>query len=94
MLAYVNNLECMPGSILYNGTCYYFSRKKEKLSWTNAERFCRKLPLNTSFLTIENDHQYEMLKKEVIRLRDKEQPEDQLVFYIGFRFLISKSTRN
>jgi hypothetical protein len=80
----------MPGSVLYNGTCYYFTRSKEKLSWINAERFCRKLPLNASFLTIENDHQYEMLKKEVIRLRDKENPEDQLVFYIGFRFLISK----
>lgn len=84
-------IECMPGSFFYNGTCIYFSRRKERLSWLHAERFCRKLPLNTSFLTIQNDHQYESLKNEIIKLREKENPNDQLVFYIGFRFFSSKT---
>jgi hypothetical protein len=82
--------ECMPGSVFYNGTCIYFSNKREKLSWLHAERFCRKLPLETTFLVIKNDHQYEMLKREIIKIAQKENPIDQLVFYIGYRFYSSK----
>jgi hypothetical protein len=80
----------MPGSVFYNGSCFYFASKKQRLSWIHAERFCRKLPLNTSFLTIQNDHQYNMLKNHIMTLREKENPSDQLVFYIGFKFVSSK----
>lgn len=84
--------ECMPGSIFYNGTCIYFSSKHQKLSWLHAERFCRRLPLETTYLTIKNDHEFEVLKREIIRIAQKEDPVDQLVFYIGFRFYESKCT--
>ena len=79
----------MPGSVFYNGTCIYFSNKRQKLSWLHAERFCRKLPLDTTFLTIRNDHEFEMLKREIIKIAQKEKPTDQLVFYVGFRFYSS-----
>ena len=81
----------MPGSVFYNGSCFYFSSKRQKLSWLHAERFCRKLPLNTSFLTVKNDHQYDMLRNEIMRIRTKESPVDQLVFYIGFRYMSGQS---
>ena len=80
------NLDCMPNSLFYNGTCIYISRKIEKLSWKHAERFCRKLPLNTSFATIDNEHKLEFLKREILKLREVEKPTDQLVFYIGFNY--------
>lgn len=82
--------ECMPGSVFYNGTCIYFSSRRQKLSWLHAERFCRRLPLETTFLTVKNDHEFEMLKREIIKIAQKENPVDQLVFYIGFRFYESK----
>jgi hypothetical protein len=78
--------ECMPGSIFYNGTCIYFSSKHQKLSWLHAERFCRRLPLDTTYLTIKNDHEFEVLKREIVRIAQTENPIDQLVFYVGFRF--------
>ena len=80
------NLECMPNSLFYNGTCIYISRKREKLSWKHAERFCRKLPLNTSFLILENEHKLDFLRREIHKLREIEHPNDQLVFSIGFNY--------
>lgn len=80
------NIICMPRSVPYNGTCIYISGKREKLSWKNAERFCRKLPFNTSLLKIENDHKYEFIHNQIIKLRQKENPIDQLVFLIGFNY--------
>ena len=82
--------ECMPGSVFYNGTCIYFSSKRQKLSWLHAERFCRKFPVETTFLVIKNDHEYEMLRREIIRIAHKENPADPLVFYVGFRYYSSK----
>ena len=76
----------MPGSVFYNGTCIFVSSKRQKLSWIHAERFCRKLPLNTSFLLFENNHKFEFIRNEMIRLRERENPIDQLVFYVGFRY--------
>ena len=80
------NLECMPQSVFYNGTCIYISSKHQKLSWKHAERFCRKLPLNTSFVVIQNEHKYKFLLKELIKIREKEKPTDQIVFYVGFNY--------
>lgn len=74
----------MTGSYEYNGTCIYFSQKTEKLSWLGAEKFCRKLPLNTSFLKIENDHHLEFLRRIMVKIKEKENPQDQLVFLVGF----------
>lgn len=81
---------CMPGSVFYNGTCIFISSKRQKLSWIHAERFCRKLPLNTSFLLFENNHKYDFIRNEIIKLRERENPIDQLVFYVGFRYQNSK----
>jgi hypothetical protein len=75
----------MPGSYAYNGTCIYFSTTNQKLSWIQAERFCKSLPLNTSFLIIQNDHQYEFIRRKLIKLKEKENPIDNLMFYIGFK---------
>ncbi len=75
--------DCMPGSYAYNGTCIYFSTTNQKLSWIQAERFCKSLPLNTSFLIIQNEHQYEFIRRKLIKLKEKENPIDQLVFLIG-----------
>jgi hypothetical protein len=79
----------MPNSVFYNGTCIYISGRKEKLSWVHAERFCRRLPLNTTFAIFQNDHKYEFVRKEIAKLREKENPSDQLVFYVGFKNLKS-----
>lgn len=80
------NLECMPQSIFYNGTCIYISSKHQKLSWKHAERFCRKLPLNTTFLVIQNEHKYQFIRRAIVKMREKEKPSDQLVFYAGFNY--------
>ena len=85
-------LNCMPRSIFYNGSCIYISGKHEKLSWKRAERFCRKLPLNTSFLIIQNEHKMDFVRRELVRLREKELPTDQLQFYIGFNFSKSRDS--
>jgi hypothetical protein len=77
--------DCMPGSYAYNGTCIYFSTTNQKLSWIQAERFCKSLPLNTSFLIIQNEHQYEFIRRKLIKLKEKENPIDNLMFYIGFK---------
>ena len=74
----------MPGSFYYNGTCLYFSTRNEKLSWLLAERFCRKLPFNTSLLVIENDAKLEFVRKSLVKIKQVENPPDQLVFLIGF----------
>jgi hypothetical protein len=84
------NLECMPQSVFYNGTCIYISSKHQKLSWKHAERFCRKLPLNTTFLVIQNEHKYQFIRRAIIKMREKEKPSDQLVFYAGFNYSRSK----
>ena len=55
----------------------------------HAERFCRRLPLNTTFAMLQNDHKYEFIRKEIAKLRERENPTDQLVFYLGFRYLKS-----
>jgi hypothetical protein len=83
-------LECMPGSVFYNGTCIFISSKRQKLSWVHAERFCRRLPLNTTFLVLQNDHKSEFIRRELTKLREKENPLDPLLFYIGFRYVQSK----
>lgn len=84
----------MPGSVFYNGTCIFISSKRQKLSWIHSERFCRKLPLNTTFLVLQNNHKYEFIRKEIIKIREKENPIDQLVFFIGFKYVKSKLSRN
>ena len=87
-------LECMPRSVFYNGSCIYISGRHEKLSWKHAERFCRKLPLNTSFLVIQNDHKMEFIRREIMKLRELEAPNDQLTFNIGFNNTQSKKINN
>ena len=84
-------LDCMPKSVFYNGTCIYISSKHEKLSWKHAERFCRKLPLNTSFLVVQNEHKMDFIRREIVKLREIENPDDQLSFNIGFNFTKSNS---
>jgi len=74
----------MNGSYEYNKTCVYFSTINQKLTWLGAEKFCRKLPLNTSFLTIKNEHHLEFLRRILVRIKEKEKPRDQLVFLVGF----------
>ncbi len=74
----------MPGSFYYKGTCLYFSSKNEQLPWLLAERFCRKLPFNTSLLIIENDEKLEFVRKTLVKIKQFENPLDQLVFLIGF----------
>lgn len=74
----------MKGAYEYNKTCIYFSDLSQKLTWLGAEKFCRKLPLNTSFLTIKNEHHLEFLRKILVRIKEREKPRDQLVFMVGF----------
>lgn len=84
----------MPGSFFYNGSCIYISKQHEKLHWTRAERFCRRLPLNATLLTIENEQKLEAIRQELIKLRKKEFPRDLLTFSIGFRYIKSKAFLN
>lgn len=77
-------VDCFPGSYAFNGSCIYFSSRKQRLSWSQAKDFCQRLPLNTSFLVIENYEEYEFIRKTIIRLKVKEEPVDQLVFLVGF----------
>jgi hypothetical protein len=74
----------MSGAYEYNKTCIYFSKPNQKLTWLGAEKFCRKLPLNTSFLTIKNEHHLEFLRRVLVRVKEKENPRDQLNFFVGF----------
>lgn len=76
----------MPNSFYYNGSCIFISNSNQKLSWSKAERFCRRLPLESNFLIFENDHKFEAIRKELIKLRLKEDPFDPLKFSIGFRY--------
>ncbi|CAF0885900.1 unnamed protein product [Brachionus calyciflorus] len=78
--------DCMPGSFFYNDTCIFISKPKQKLSWIKAERLCRRLPFNTTFLIFENDHKLDAVRKELVKLRHKEDPYDPLKFLIGFRY--------
>ena len=43
---------------------------------------------------IQNDHQYETVREALVQLRNKEQPQDQLVFYVGFRHKDCKNLVN
>ena len=81
------DLECIPGSLFYNGTCIYMSKSKQKLSWTHAQDFCHKLPFNASLLIVHNDHQYEFMQTMITKVKQDEDPRDQLVYFIGFRSL-------
>ncbi|RNA42144.1 hypothetical protein BpHYR1_032422 [Brachionus plicatilis] len=77
----------MPNSFYYNGSCIFISKSNQKLSWLKAERFCRRLPLQSKFLIFENDHKFETVRKELIKLRLEEDPFDPLKFSIGFRYI-------
>lgn len=76
----------MPDSFFYNGSCIFISNYNQKLSWLEAERFCRRLPLESKLLIFENDHKFETVRKKLIELRLKEDPFDPLKFSIGFRY--------
>lgn len=76
----------MPDSFYYNGTCIFISKPSQKLSWIKAERLCRRLPLQSKFLIFENDHKFEFVRKQLIKLRLEEDPFDPLKFSIGFRY--------
>jgi hypothetical protein len=78
-------MNCIPGSLYYKGDCIFFSERHQKLSWLRAQNFCKKLPLNSSFLVIEDDEQMEAIQTKIIELRETEKPIDQLVFFVGFR---------
>ena len=73
----------MIGSEYYNGSCIYFSKISERLSWISAEKFCRKLPLNMSLLVIENDHHMEFLRKQLLKIKQIESSQDQISFMVG-----------
>lgn len=75
--------ECFSGSINYQDSCIYFSKPSEQLSWLRAERFCRKLPFNTSFLVIENERELEMLRRQLIKIKQNEKSRDQIAFSVG-----------
>ena len=83
-------IDCMPNSYSYNGTCLYFSTPNKKLSWTQAESFCAKLPLNASFLTIENEHHFDFIQSKLKKIKEEEQSEEDLIFYVGFKLEKSK----
>jgi hypothetical protein len=42
------------------------------------------MPLNSSLLIIKNDMQLESIKKELIKIKIREEPLDEIVFLIGF----------
>lgn len=80
----------MPNSYVYNETCIYFSSTSERLSWFQAEKFCKKLPLNTSLLVIHNQHHFEFIRQMLLQLKVNETSQDDLMFLIGFRNELSK----
>jgi hypothetical protein len=80
----------MPGSMFYNRSCYYFSHNKEKLTWLHAEKFCRLLPLNASMLVVKENQELEFIKQAVIKLKQNENYQEQLVYYIGFNYTMGK----
>lgn len=83
---FIQKEDCMPGSIFYNGSCYYFSRDIEKLTWIRSEKFCRKIPLNTSLLIIQNNKEFEFIRRNLLRIKQEENYAEQLVYNIGFHY--------
>jgi len=74
----------MQNSYAYDNKCYFFSTQLQKFSWFQADKFCKSLPLNSSLLVIENESQFEFIRRKLVDLKEKESPVDQLLFLSGF----------
>lgn len=75
----------MPRAIFKNGSCYFFSSSKEKLSWHEAYRWTSKLS-QISLLVIKSNEEFDFIKKEIIRIKREEFFQEQLVYQIGFNY--------
>ena len=75
----------MPGALFKNGSCYYFSSNKEKLSWHDIYKWTNRFP-QISLLVIKNNAEFDFVRNEILRIKQKEVFQEQLIYQIGFNY--------
>ena len=83
----------MPGSVFYNGMCYFLSNKYQKLSWFDAYDFCSEMNLNATLLVLNDTGLFQNLTQTILKIKenDPDSHQDHLVYHIGFNYTIGMS---
>jgi len=78
------NLECLPPSKYYAGSCYTYMKTSPASSWERAYNNCLSLPMtkDARLSSIESVDEYEFIERELIGLKSGS---DSVSVYIGLR---------
>jgi hypothetical protein len=88
-ILFYRDLECLPPSKYFAGSCYTYVKTTPAPSWERAYNNCLSLPMtkDARLLAIESVDEYEFIERELIGLKSGS---DSVSVYIGLRKMNSK----